>query len=292
MKKNIVFLVILSTVVFTSCNLSGKKEAERLKAQNDSLVQVQSKMQDEVNSYFSAMNDIQDNIDKIKSAQNDISVQPLSENTPEDVKQKVREDMDYLNNLIKTNQDEISKLRSKLKNSGYKLTNVEKALTNLSKALDEQKAKVASLTMQLQQKDSVISHLNNTVTDLGKNVDELTTTSNEQKEKITQQEKAINTAWYAIGTLKELKENKIVSTSGLFSSKKVMQSTYNKNYFVKIDARNTKQIPLYTSAKAKILTSHPTSSYMFEKDNGNYVLIITDPDAFWSVSKYLVIEVK
>jgi len=59
---------------------------------------------------------------------------------------------------------------------------------------------------------------------------------------------------------------------------------------VKIDARNTKSIPLYSS-HAKILTNHPKSSYTLEKQNGNFVLLIVNPNEFWSVSKYLVIEV-
>jgi hypothetical protein len=77
----------------------------------------------------------------------------------------------------------------------------------------------------------------------------------------------------------------------LFSQQRVLQHDFNKNYFVRIDARNTKSIPLYSS-HAKILTNHPKSSYTLEKENGNFVLLIVDTDEFWSVSKYLVVEVE
>lgn len=41
------------------------------------------------------------------------------------------------------------------------------------------------------------------------------------------------------------------------------------------------------------MTSHPASSYSLDKDaQGQYTLRITNPQAFWSVSKYLVITVK
>ena len=41
------------------------------------------------------------------------------------------------------------------------------------------------------------------------------------------------------------------------------------------------------------MTSHPADSYSLDKDsNGQYVLRITNPDRFWSLSKYLVITVK
>lgn len=296
MKKYILYLAS-AALLLNSCNFKGG-ESERLKAQNDSLMQSKANLEKEVNDYFSAMNEIQDNINKIKSTQNEISVQPLSENTPQDVRQKVTEDMAYLNNMIKTNRDELNNLRAKLKRSSFKLTDVEKTLAQLTKSLEEESAKVARLQAQILQKDSVITTLNtkvgslNTrVSSLGKNVDDLTNKTAEQETKISSQDEALNAAWYAIGSKKELKDNKILTSNGLFSSSKVLQSDFNKNYFVKIDARNTKKIPLYSTSKAKILTSHPKSSYMIENENDNYVIYILDPASFWSVSKYLVVEV-
>ena len=38
--------------------------------------------------------------------------------------------------------------------------------------------------------------------------------------------------------------------------------------------------------KAKLATNHPAGSYRLE---GADKLVITDPNAFWSLSKYLVI---
>jgi len=41
-----------------------------------------------------------------------------------------------------------------------------------------------------------------------------------------------------------------------------------------------------------MLTSHPSSSYTLQRDaNKQYVLRITDPQQFWSASKYLVVQV-
>lgn len=41
------------------------------------------------------------------------------------------------------------------------------------------------------------------------------------------------------------------------------------------------------------MTTHPNGSYAFEKDDeGLLTLKITNPQEFWSVSKYLVIQVK
>ncbi|MBP1663844.1 MAG: hypothetical protein H6Q19_984 [Bacteroidetes bacterium] len=289
--KSYIFYIAAALFLFSSCGVKSGREVDQLKAQNDSLMNSKLELEKEVNEYFSAMNEVQENIEKIKNAQNVISVEPLSENTPEDVRTKVVEDMNYINDMIKTNQEELDRLRARLKKSSFKLSDVEKTLASLTKQLNEESAKVAALQAQIQQKDSVISTLGTKVEELGKNVENLNTQNLEKDTKIQEQDATIHSAWYAIGSRKELKENKIISSDGIFSSKKVLQSDFNKNYFVKVDARNTKKIPLYSTSKATILTSHPKTSYTLEKENDNYVLVIVNPSEFWSVSKYLVIEV-
>ena len=289
--KSYILYFAAALFLISSCGIKSGREVDQLKAQNDSLMNSKLQLEKEVNEYFSAMNEVQENIEKIKNAQNVLTVEPLSENTPEDVRTKVVEDMNYLNDMIKTNQDELDRLRTRLKNSSFKLVDVEKTLASLTKQLNQESAKVAALQAQIQQKDSVINKLGTTVDELGKNVENLNVQNEEKQSKIQEQDAALHSAWYAIGSRKELKENKIISSDGIFSAKKVLQSDFNKNYFVKVDARNTKKIPLYSTSKAAILTMHPKASYTLEKENDNYVLVIVNPADFWSVSKYLVVEV-
>lgn len=72
----------------------------------------------------------------------------------------------------------------------------------------------------------------------------------------------------------------------------VLRSNFNRDYFTKIDIRVDKEIKLY-SRSAKMLTSHPAGSYTLERNaNKQYVLRITNPQQFWSTSKYLVVLVK
>ena len=67
---------------------------------------------------------------------------------------------------------------------------------------------------------------------------------------------------------------------------------FNKDYFTQIDIRTDKEIKLY-SKDAELLTTHPAGSYEWQKDaKGQLVLMITNPNKFWSVSRYLVILVK
>ena len=93
--------------------------------------------------------------------------------------------------------------------------------------------------------------------------------------------------------MEENKDQKILTNTGLFKKGQVLKdSDINKDYFTQVDIRTTKEIKLY-SKDADILTTHPAGSYALEKDDkGQLTLKITNPKDFWSVSKYLGIQVK
>jgi hypothetical protein len=284
------FIFAVLVVLLTSC---GKQSAEykALQAQNDSLLNAKIKLQQEVDGYFSAMNQIEQNIEKIKDTENIISLQPVGKDLSDDARNKINEDMTYLYDMLKANKEELARLKSKLKKSAFNSSQLEQTIVKLTKSLEEETAKVALLNEELAKKDSLIIKLDTQVTKMGKDIEVLKIENKNKDSKIVEQDETIHTAWYVFGTISELKKQKIVTSDGLFSQQRVLQHDFNKNYFVRIDARNTKSIPLYSS-HAKILTNHPKSSYTLEKENGNFVLLIVDTEEFWSVSKYLVIEVE
>jgi len=288
--KSTFFSLAIVLLIITSC---GKQSADykALKAQNDSLLNAKLSLQREVDGYFSAMNEIEQNIEKIKSTENLISIQPIGQELNDDQRTKINEDMLYLSEMLQANKEELARLKSKLKKSGFKSSELQRTISRLTKALDEESLKVTTLNTKLAEKDSLIVQLGTTVSDLSKDVEEISTVVKVKETKIKELDETIHTAWYVFGTRKELKEQKIITSDGLFSPQRVLERDFNKNYFVRIDARNTKSIPLY-STRAKILTNHPKSSYTLEKENGNFVLLIVDQSEFWSISKYLVIEVE
>ena len=90
--------------------------------------------------------------------------------------------------------------------------------------------------------------------------------------------------------MSELKDQKIL-TGGFLQSTKVMEGTFNNDYFLKIDIREVTRIPLYDK-KGKLWSIHPEGTYEFEKGtDGNMTFIITDTQRFWSLTKYLIIQV-
>ena len=106
--------------------------------------------------------------------------------------------------------------------------------------------------------------------------------------------KELNTAYYVFGNSDELKKKHILSKKhvlvGVGKAGK-QKDGIGLQYFTKIDIREVSELSLYAK-KVKILSVHPVDSYSItKKDNRFEKLIIKDPQAFWSVTKYLVIQI-
>ena len=125
---------------------------------------------------------------------------------------------------------------------------------------------------------------------LAEDVTALAQEAEQQSSTIREQDKTLHTAYYVFGTAGELKDQKILS-GGFLQPTRVLQDTFNKEYFLKIDIREVTQIPLY-SPKGKLWSTHPEGTYEFVKgDNGNLTFVITDTQRFWSLTKFMIIEV-
>lgn len=289
MKTKLFLTVAFIALLISGCN-TKTQDYEALQAERDSLARVQERMQEEIDSYFATMNQIELNIEKIKKAEKVISMQPIGEDTDMDTRSKITDDLAYINEMLRANKEEIERLKRQLKGSTIKSSELDRTIARLTKALEEETLKVKELEAQLEEKDALIYQLSDEIETISSNMEELKEDNEKKTTKIIEQDETIHTAWYVFGTRNELKEQKIITSDGWFRPGRVLESDFNKNYFVRIDARKTKSIPLYSS-KAKILSTHPRSSYSLEKENNSFTLLITDSEEFWSVSKYLVIEV-
>lgn len=284
--KKIVF--ILSVILVASCS-HPTADVKKLQQENDSLLHAKAQLENETNDYLNAMNDIEDNFSKIKEMENFIETNKSNENQP-DIHARINDDIIQISEILKANKEKLASLNYKLRKSNLRIAALEKTIARLNTTLNEKIQTIQDLSTQLKIKDATITELSKNIDTLHQTVTALNTQKQAQQQELAEQEAKMNTAWYVFGTEKELKAQKIISGGGLFSPEKVFQKDFNKQYFVKIDIRQVKTIPLY-SKKVKILTSHPQGSYSLEKKDGNYVLDIKDYKEFWSISRYLVIQV-
>ena len=143
---------------------------------------------------------------------------------------------------------------------------------------------IAELTQELEKRNFDINNLKSNVAKLSTRVTDLEEDAKVKDEALQVQTNLLNEAYVFIGTKKELKG------ADLLKRGKLNMSDVDMSQFTKIDIRKTKQFTI-PSKKPEILTQAPASSYTLEKiDKKTSVLTITDPAAFWSVSKFLVIR--
>ena len=252
--------------------------------QNDSLQKNIAQRDNEINDMMATMNEIQEGFREINAAENRVSIAKDGERANK--AQQIRENIKFISSRMQENRALINKLQKQLRESNFQGDQLQKTIAGMLKQLDEKDQQLQQLRAELDAKDIHISELDETINNLNTNVSDLKTESQQKSQTISNQDMQLNTAWYVFGTKKELKEQRVMVDG------KVLQSSFNKNYFTKIDIRVDKEIKFY-SKSAKLLTTHPSSSYTLTQDaNKQYVLRITNPQIFWSTSKYLVVLVK
>ncbi|MCQ2257166.1 MAG: hypothetical protein MJZ41_04125 [Bacteroidaceae bacterium] len=280
--KKILFVAAM-TGMLVACNGGSNNEVSN--AESDSLRNVINQKEGEIEEFMDAFNEIQEGFDRINEAQGRVNLLKGNSERGKSA-EDIRENMDFIQKTLLENQQKISELQKKLNASSSNYAKLQETLKKMTEQLEEKTAEIEALRTQLAEKDVVIEELGNTVNEL-KDENEQVRQQKEETEEIARvQDVQLNTAWYVYGTSRELKDH------GILKKGEVLQGTYDKSYFTKIDIRNVSVIPLQ-SKSAELLTTHPTGSYTLLKDsNGKYTLRITDASKFWSVSKYLVVKVK
>jgi hypothetical protein len=291
--KNLVVLIVCAAVVASCDNLSGGSK-DKLKAENDSLLMELTQRNAELDEMMGTFNDISEGFRQINAAENRVDLQrgAVAEGSLS-AKQQIASDIEFIRKQMEENKEQIAKLEKMLKSSKNNSAQLKRAVESLTEELVAKTQRIEELQAELASKNIRIQELDAAVTGLTATKEELTAENEAKSKTVAEQDKALNAAWFVFGTKKELKDQKILSNTGLFKKGDVMtDSKMNKDYFTQIDIRTTKEIKLY-SKDADILTTHPAGTYALEKDDkGQLVLKITKPAEFWGVSKYLVIQVK
>ena len=281
MKKLIIASLCLATLA--GCQDNKSKVDNAVTAERDSLNKVIAQKDNEINDIMSTFNQIEEGLREIGQAEGRISVARDGEGANRT--QRIAENMQFIRQTMQQNRELIEKLRTQLRESSINGEQLKKTIESLALQLEEKDKELQQLRAELDAKDIHIMDLDEKIANLNTNVSNLSSESAKKSETISAQDKQLHTAWFVFGTKKELKDQQILKNG------KVLQGNFNKEYFTKVDIRVDKEIKLY-SRSAKMLTSHPSSSYTLQRDaNKQYVLRITDPQLFWSTSKYLVILV-
>lgn len=281
--KRILCLTLCVAALASCTNVKREKE---LASQNDSLTIALNEKNVALEQAMQAIANIQEGFRAINEAEGRVSIQSHSSEGITDA-DRLKEDILFIQQRMETNRRQIEALEKKLKAGGAEMAAMRKVLTNLQLELKEKVESIAALQNELARKNIRIAELDSAVVMLTGDVNTLQEITDVQQEVIEQQIDQLNTAWYVYGTSKELKEQNILNKGEVLTS-----TEFNKNYFTQIDIRDDQVFPLYAK-HAKLLTTHPAGSYEFAKDEEKLLTLnVLDAEAFWSVSRYMVIQVR
>ena len=264
-------VLFMCAAMLASCDFKGG--SKDLKAENDSLLMELTQRNAELDDMMGTFNEVQQGFRKINAAESRVDLQrgTITENSAS-AKQQIASDIEFISKQMEENKAQIAKLEAQLKNSKYNSTQMKKAVEALTAELKAKQQRIEELQTELASKNIRIQELDAAVSDLSAAKESLAAENEAKAKTVAEQDKSLNAAWFVFDVLKS--------------------ADFNKDYFTQIDIRTTKEIKLY-SKRAELLTTHPTGSYELVKDDkGQLTLKITNPAEFWSVSRYLVIQVK
>ncbi len=284
MKKLWFFLLPLTLLI--ACNRATNTEIENLQSENERLRTESMTKDSTLNALFSSYNEIEENLALIKEKEKLIRKEGTGDLTM-DAKQRIKEDLTLIAELMEKNKQTIASLRRRVKNADLKIAEFEKTVDVLVKTIEDKDAEIVTLTNQLAAKDVEIQNL-------AGHIQSITSDLASREEVISQQDIELNKAYYVIGTERELRDHGIITREGGFvglGKTKALSKDFNAQYFTEIDIRKVKSIPI-NAKTAKLITVHPSNSYNLIGEKAIEKIEIIDHTNFWRSSKYLVIMVK
>jgi hypothetical protein len=272
-------LFVLAALMF-SCTTEPTTDplVEQLEQDNARSIAQVSERDSVINELFGTMNRISENLRTIRSKQGQLLEPADAAEQGADLEQRIMGDLQHIDGLMMENRQLVERLRQQAKGNAAALSELERTIAGLESNIQEKDAEIGTLKEQLASSNSSLATLIEMYRDKSQLSD--------------MQRMELNTAYYVVGTTKELKESGVLTKEGGFIGiggvNRLNTASLSTDAFQRIDVVRTTEFTL-GAKKAKLVTTHPDGSYRLE---GGNKLVVTDADAFWSISKYLVVVVE
>lgn len=284
-----IFRFILSAAalsVFLSGCESFKEEFEQVSRERDSLIYASDLKDSSINALLSDFNAIEENLDSIARRQEAIEVESLQTHEVKATQRdRINENIRIINELLERNRKLIADLQAKLRASQGRVAELNILVDRLQVSVAEKEKELGLTKVKLNEMDLNLENLNVML-------DTITAQKAETDKALQEKIKQLNTAYYIVGTFKELRQKNVVNKEGGFlgiGKNQLLKQDFNNDAFTRIDITETKIID-FGGKEGKVITNHPSGSYSLTRNSGKLSsLSISDPEKFWGASKYLVV---
>lgn len=274
------FLLLLTSFAFVACEQADPEADaayQKLLEENQKQMAISAEKDSTVNAMMSTFNDIYANLKQIREKEGGLKVGNADLELQASTDEQIINELKSIDELMDANRQKIAALRSQLSGNNVAMDEMALAIDNLNGIVEERDQEIMLLEEELTSTNSTLGTLIEMYRD--------------QSQMVETQQDELNTAYYIFGTSKELKEQGILTKEGGFAGiggKQRLSGDIDLSQFKKVDITKDTVIALKVK-DATILSTHPSGSYEMIGE-GNQ-LNITDPEKFWSLSKYLVISV-
>lgn len=289
-----VAIVVIGAAAAIYVYTQKESELKALMTKNTDLSREMEQKDSIMNDLEVTFNEIESNLKVIKEKRNQIALQ--QEEGGKERKQALIDDINRMNAMLEESNAKIAELERKLKKSGLNLRAYEQRVASLNANIESQNTEIAELRRLVEEKDFQMAELNTRIEKLDSSLVSQSDTIRTKQKMIDEKTIRLNTGHFASGTRKELMEKGLLTKEGgflgLIGSTKAIEENFSEEYFTTLDIRKTTTIPLH-SRKATVISEHPDNSYSLIKENGQVAYLqINDPDEFWKISRYALVEVK
>lgn len=287
--KKLVILSLAFIAILASCGKQEEQEGVTEQQLQDATHQELEAAVADRDQLLSLVNEISSGMAEIKRLENIMTVSNSVNGETPSQRAQIEADIAAIQQTLQQRREQLEKLERRLQQSSLNNRNLQQTIETLRAQIDSQSAEIESLRASLEDAHRQIGELNTTVDSLNTTVSTVTSQRDQAQAETQDLANEMNTCYYVIASKKELKDHKIIE-SGFLRKTKIMQGEFDQSFFVTADRRTLHTIALH-SKKAKMLTNHPAGSYQIVEQNGQKVLKITNPDQFWSLTNYLVIQI-
>jgi DNA repair exonuclease SbcCD ATPase subunit len=278
-------IIAAAAFLMSACN---QNELTDSKQKNDSLMSVVNERDAAINEFIASFNEVESNLDSVAVRQHIISANTEQKGElKQNQKEHINAEIAAINDLMEQNRKKLADLDRKLKGSTHKNKELEKMIATINNQLEQKNVELTALNEKLNSLNAEVAQLQTSVTTL-------TEESHAKSLTIAEDTKALHTAYYVVGKSGELQDAKIIDRKGgLLGIGKTSKLTadFDNTKFTRIDYTQIGSIAV--NSEMKMITSHPSDSYTLDKDarDKNKVknIVISNPEKFWSTSKYLVV---
>ena len=284
----LVILIAAGVIFYSMYKREQKRQIAMMEDQKYSFTELLTQRDSTINDWVLTFDQIEKNLQAIKEKEKIITMNASDREFSKDRKQQIQEDINYINTLLDQNKKKIASLNEQLKRSGGTIKGLQNKITELEAAMKQSEIEISDLKTALTEKNFKIEQLNTRVNDMQVTIEQ-------KDETISTQTAEMNKAFVTAGTFKDLKAKGLVSKEGGFlglGKNKSLKENFPDSLFHQIDITVTKTIPVNSKA-AKLISEHPVGSYELIHEDKNRIayIEITDPNQFWKISKYAVVEI-